>query len=174
MYKEERLPQNAKEGLLFLLIVSLISFNIIAPLITGLELGFSKEIYLGTLKNFIIIWPLVIFTVQFVAKPIVQRIIPKFICNSDGFNARILFNILFNVTILSMIFSIIGNWVGMREVSIEPLKKFFHVWFRNFGIAFWVEVLIAQPIARQVMKTIHLKKKYTSSDSILSTFNNLF
>lgn len=30
MYKEERLPQNAKEGILFLLIISIISVNTIA------------------------------------------------------------------------------------------------------------------------------------------------
>lgn len=42
MYKEERLPQNAKEGILFLLIVSIISVNIIAPIIM-LEAGLSID-----------------------------------------------------------------------------------------------------------------------------------
>ncbi|CDQ20575.1 hypothetical protein SAMN05192559_105158 [Halobacillus karajensis] len=44
MYKEDRLPQNHKEGILFLLIVSIISVNTIAPLIMGMERGFSKKI----------------------------------------------------------------------------------------------------------------------------------
>ena len=42
MYNEDRLPRNAKEGILFLLIISIISVNTIAPII-GLERGFSKE-----------------------------------------------------------------------------------------------------------------------------------
>lgn len=50
MYKEARLPQNAKEGILFLLIISIISVNTIAPIIVGLERGFSKENYIETLK----------------------------------------------------------------------------------------------------------------------------
>src|SRR3954471_15067310 len=50
MYKEDRLPQNAKEGILFLLIISIISVNTIAPIIMGMERGFSKENYLETLK----------------------------------------------------------------------------------------------------------------------------
>lgn len=33
MYREDRLPQNAKEGILFLLIISITSVNIIAPII---------------------------------------------------------------------------------------------------------------------------------------------
>lgn len=50
MYKVARLPQNSKEGILFMLIISIISVNTIAPIIVGMELGFSKANYLETLK----------------------------------------------------------------------------------------------------------------------------
>ena len=43
----------------------------------------------------------------------------------------------------------------MREISIEPIRTFFYDWPRNFFIAFWVEVLIAQPAARFAMKKLH-------------------
>jgi hypothetical protein len=43
----------------------------------------------------------------------------------------------------------------MKEVSMEPFQNFLHIWPRNFGIAFWVEMLVAQPIARFAIKKLH-------------------
>lgn len=56
---------------------------------------------------------------------------------------------------LSLLLSIIGTWVGTKEITLEPFKNFLHIWPRNFGVAFWIELLIAQPIARFVMKKSH-------------------
>lgn len=155
MYKETRLPRNGREGILFMLIISLISVNTIAPLIMGLERGFSKDVYFETLKILPIMWIIVILLVRLVAGPLVGKIIPKFVGQTDGFNARILLNTLLNVTVLSILLSIIGTWVGMQEINLDPFKNFLHIWPRNFGIAFWIELLLAQPIARFVMKKMH-------------------
>ncbi|OMF39323.1 hypothetical protein [Paenibacillus peoriae] len=158
MYKEERLPQNAKEGILFLLIISIISVNTIAPIIMGLERGFSKENYLETLKIIPFMWIIVVLLVRLVAGPLVGKVIPKFVGKTDGFNARVLLNTLLNVTVLSILLTIIGTWVGTKQISLEPFQNFFHSWFRNFGVAFWIELLIAQPIARFAMKKIHARQ----------------
>ncbi|MCP3781116.1 hypothetical protein [Paenibacillus sp. MZ03-122A] len=158
MYKEERLPQNAKEGILFLLIISIISVNTIAPIIMGLERGFSKENYLETLKIIPFMWIIVVLLVRLVAGPLVGKVIPKFVGQTDGFNARVLLNTLLNVTVLSMLLTIIGTWVGTKQISLEPFQNFFHSWFRNFGVAFWIELLVAQPIARFAMKKIHVRQ----------------
>lgn len=155
MYKETRLPRNGREGIIFMLIISLISVNTIAPLIMGLERGFSKDVYFETLKILPIMWIIVILLVRLVAGPLVGKIIPKFVGQTDGFNARILLNALLNVTVLSILLSIIGTWVGMQEINLDPFKNFLHIWPRNFGIAFWIELLLAQPIARFVMKKMH-------------------
>lgn len=155
MYKEERLPQNAKEGILFMLIISLISVNTIAPIIVGLERGFSKEVYIETLKILPIMWIIVVLLVRLVAGPIVGKVMPMFVGKTDGFNARVLLNTLLNVTVLSLFLSVIGTWVGMGEISLEPFKNFLYIWPRNFAIAFWIELLIAQPIARFAMKKLH-------------------
>ena len=158
MYVENRLPSNRKEGLLFSLIISLISVNTIAPLIIGFERGFSKEVYLESLKIIPFMWVIVILSVRFIAGPIVGKVLPKFIGQTDGFNARILFNTFFNVTVLSIFLTIVGTWVGMKEISLAPFENFFYVWPRNFAIAFWIELLVAQPIARYAMKKIHLRQ----------------
>ncbi|MGG3941412.1 hypothetical protein ABEV54_08220 [Peribacillus psychrosaccharolyticus] len=158
MHKEARLPQNAKEGIIFLLIISIISVNTIAPIIVGLERGFSKDVYLGTLKIIPFMWVIVVLLVRLVSGPIVGKVLPKFVGKTDGFNARILLNTLLNVTVLSICLSIIGTWVGTGEVNLEPFTNFFHIWPRNFGVAFWIELLIAQPIARFVMKKMHARQ----------------
>ena len=158
MYKEDRLPQNAKEGILFLLIISVISVNIIAPIIMGMERGFSKESYLETLKIIPFMWIIVILLVKLVAGPLVGKVMPKLVGQKDGFNARVLLSTLLNVTVLSVLLTIIGTWVGARQISLEPFQNFFLSWFRNFGIAFWIELLIAQPIARFAMKKIHARQ----------------
>ncbi|KAF6574681.1 hypothetical protein H6F38_27955 [Paenibacillus sp. EKM208P] len=160
MYKEERLPQNAKEGILFLLIISIISVNTIAPIIMGLERGFSKENYLETLKIIPFMWIIVVLLVRLVAGPLVGKVIPKFVEQTDGFNARVLLNTLLNVTVLSVLLTIIGTWVGTKQISLEPFQNFFHSWFRNFGVAFWIGLLVAQPIARFAMKKNTRKTGY--------------
>ena len=54
--------------------------------------------------------------------------------------------------------TIIGTWIGQRQISFASFYTYFNNWPRNFGIAFAVEALIAQPIARKVLlfKHIHL------------------
>ena len=155
MYKEEELPENAKEGILFMLIISLISVNTIALIIVGLERGFSKEVYMEMLKIVPIMWIIVVLLVRLVAGPVVSKVMPMFVGKIDGFNARVLLNTLLHVTVLSLILSINGTWVGMDGISLEPFKSFLHIWPRNFVIAFWIELLVAQPIARFAMKKLH-------------------
>ncbi|MEN2768446.1 hypothetical protein [Ornithinibacillus xuwenensis] len=157
-YVESRLPRNGKEGLIFLLIVSIISVNTIAPIIVGLERGFSKAVYFETLQIIPFMWVVVVLTVRLIAGPIVGKLLPIFVGKTDGFNARVLFNIVLNVTILSILLTIIGTWIGMKQISLAPFEKFLHVWPRNFGIAFWIEILIAQPVARFAMKQLHVSQ----------------
>lgn len=128
MHGDTRLPRNGKEGILFLLIISIISVNTIAPIIVGLERGFSKEVYIDTLKVIPFMWMIVVLSVRLVAGPIVGKVMPKFMGQTDGFNARILLNTLLNVTVLSILLSIIGTWVGTKQISLDPLKNFLHIW----------------------------------------------
>ncbi|WP_085524651.1 hypothetical protein [Tuberibacillus sp. Marseille-P3662] len=158
MQEETRLPRNGKEFALFVGIISVISVNIIAPLIMGFKFGFHKEVYFNTLQMIPFVWVFVILLVTMVAGPIANKLVEKFTKPTDGFNAKTLFNILFNVTILSILLTVIGTWIGMGEMSLQPIQTFFYNWPRNFFIAFWVESLIAQPIARFAMKKSHARQ----------------
>jgi len=104
-------------------------------------------------------WVIVVLLVRLVADPLVGKIMPKFVGQTDGFNARVLLNTVLNVTILSICLSIIGSWVGEGKISLKPIQNLFYIWPRNFAIAFWIELLIAQPIARFAMKKLHQSQR---------------
>ncbi|EPE60895.1 putative membrane protein [Exiguobacterium sp. S17] len=159
MHLEDRLPQNPKEGILFMLIISILSVNTIAPIIVGMERGFSVAHYVDTLKIIPFAWIALIVLIRFIVKPLAGILFNRLAGQTDGFNARILLNIVLNVSMISFVMTIIGPWIGMGEINFGTLEHFFPTWFRNFGIAFWVELLFAQPIARAVMKSIHTRKR---------------
>lgn len=158
MKEETRMPQNGKEFILFLAVISIISVNTIAPLIMALQFGFTKAVYLQTLKTIPFMWIIVVLIVPFIVEPIVNKLMPKFTQPTDSFNATTLFHIFFSVLIMSILLTVIGTWVGTRSISIEPIKTFFYTWPRNFTIAFFIELLVAQPLARLAMALIHKQR----------------
>ena len=101
-----------------------------------------------------ILWPCVIATVLVTYKPaafLTSRLTQK----GDSFHAVITLNIMCTVFLMSIILTIVGTWVGNREITMEPLVNFFYKWPCNFAISLAVEILIAQPIARRVMLGLH-------------------
>jgi hypothetical protein len=156
------LPRNKKEFMLFMLVVSVISVNIIAPLITFAEIGFSPDVYIATLKILPLLWICVIPTVLITQKP-AKHLANRVVKQGDSFGSTITVNILANVFCMSIILTIVGSWIGTQHVSLEPLETFLMKWPRNFAIAFAVESLVAQPIARQVMYLLHKRQNSLAS-----------
>ncbi|MDR3312342.1 MAG: hypothetical protein LBS64_04330 [Spirochaetaceae bacterium] len=152
-----KLPRSAKEFPLFIAVISILSVNIIAPLITCFEFGFSLSVWADVLLVIPFIWISVIALVLLTLKP-AEWLTGKIIAKGDSFNAHIVVNILCTVFLMSIFLTVIGTWIGSRRVSIEPVRLFFHKWPRNFAISFAVEALFAQPIARFVMLRLHQAK----------------
>ncbi|MFL0245924.1 hypothetical protein [Candidatus Clostridium stratigraminis] len=149
-----KLPRNQKEFALFLLVISVISVNIIAPLNTCFEVGFHMYVWADAIKIIPFIWVCVIALVLITYKPaewLTARIVEK----GDSFNSHITINILCTVFFMSIFLTVIGTWIGNRQVSMEPIRMFFYKWPRNIVVSFAVEAFIAQPIARVVMLKIH-------------------
>lgn len=149
-----KLPRNKKEFALFLLVISVISVNIIAPLITCFEIGFHMYVWADAMKIIPFIWFCVIGLVLITYKPaewLTARIVDK----GDRFNSHIVINTLCTVFLMSIFLTVIGSWIGTRQVNMEPIRMFFYKWPRNIAISFAVEALIAQPIARMVMLKMH-------------------
>ena len=149
-----KLPRNKKEFALFLAIISIISVNIIAPLITCFEMGFHMYTWKNTLAVIPFIWVAVILLVLLTYKP-VEWLTSKLVGKNDSFNSHIIINILCTVFLMSIFLTIIGTWIGTRSLSMEPIRTFFYKWPRNFAISFFVESCIAQPIARFFMLKLH-------------------
>ena len=149
-----KLPRNKKEFALFMAIISIISVNIIAPLITCFEAGFHLSVWGDALQVIPFIWLSVIALVLITYKP-AEWMTARIVAKDDSFNAHIVVNILCTVFLMSIFLTVIGTWIGGRRISIEPIRLFFYKWPRNFAISFAVESCIAQPIARWVMQKLH-------------------
>ncbi|ODU54690.1 MAG: hypothetical protein ABT01_07980 [Clostridium sp. SCN 57-10] len=149
-----KLPRSKKEFALFMVIISVISVNIIAPLITCFEMGFHLRVWADTLSVLPFIWLAVIVVVLITYKP-AEWLTARIVKEGDSFGAHIVVNILCTVLFMSILLTVIGTWIGTRHISLEPIRLFFYKWPRNAAISFAVEACVAQPIARLVMLKLH-------------------
>lgn len=149
-----KLPRNKKEFALFMAVISIISVNIIAPLITCFEFSFSLAVYQNALKSIPFVWIGVIAVVLLTYVP-AEWMTHKILAKEDSYNAHIVVNILCTVFLMSIILTVLATWIATRNISMEPIYGFFYKWPRNFAISLGVEMLIAQPIARFVMLKFH-------------------
>ena len=150
----QRLPRNRREFALFLAVVSILSVNLIAPLITCFELGFSLAVWQDCLRVLPLLWLCVIAMVLLTYRPaewLTQCITEP----GDSFGASVTVNILCTVLLMSIFLTVFGTWIGSRRISLEPIRLFFFKWPRNFALSFAVEALVAQPVARAVMALLH-------------------
>lgn len=154
-----KLPRSKKEFALFMAVISIISVNIVAPLITFFEVGFHLSSWADTLNVMPFIWLVVIALVLITYKP-AERLTALVVKEGDSFGSHVLINIMFTVFLMSIFLTVIGTWIGSRHLSLDPIRLFFYKWPRNFAISFCVEACIAQPIARFVMLKLHQSKKY--------------
>ncbi|WP_460773351.1 hypothetical protein [Microbacterium sp. GXF7504] len=163
-----RLPRNGKEFPIFLLVVSLISVNIIAPLAAMFTAGFSLEVWGNVLRVLPVIWLAVVVFVILTNKP-ARWLANKIVAPTDSFNAHIVIELLCNVLLMSIFLTVIGTWIGEWRISWDPITDFFLLWPRNFAVAFAVEALIAHPVAHLVMHRIHVRKDRAADGPIAGT-----
>lgn len=152
-----KLPRNKKEFALFIAVISIISVNTIAPLVTFFEVGFQMYIWVDTIRVIPFIWVTVIALVLITYKP-AEWLTSRVVREGDSFGSRVVINNIFTVFLMSAFLTIVGAWIGNRHISMAPIRMFFYKWPRNFAIAFFVESCIAQPIARLTMQKIHQHK----------------
>lgn len=150
-----RLPRGKREFCLFMAIISVVSVNVIAPLITCFEMGFSLSTWAAALRAMPLIWLAVIACVLVTYYP-AEWVTVRFLQEGDSYNAHILVNILATVCMMSVVLTVVAPWITAGRVSMEPVEHFFLRWPRNFAVSFAVEALVAQPIARAAMNRLHL------------------
>jgi hypothetical protein len=149
-----RLPRHKGEFALFIAVISIISVNIIAPLITCFEFEFSLNVWADLLTVLPFIWLAVVALVLLTYMP-AEWLTQKIASPGDSFRATVTINILCTVFLLSICLTVVGTWIGSRHFGMEPIVGFFYKWPRNFTISLAVELLVAQPIARFIMLKYH-------------------
>ncbi|MDR0531097.1 MAG: hypothetical protein LBG83_03410 [Oscillospiraceae bacterium] len=152
-----KLPRGKREFALFIAIVSILSVNIIAPLITCFEFGFRLAVWAGALKMIPFIWLSVVALVLLTYKP-AEWLTRKAVREGDSFRAVVTINILCTVLLMSIFLTVIGTWIGSRSLTWDPITGFFYKWPRNFAISLGVELLVAQPLARLAMQALHRRR----------------
>ena len=162
--QENRLPQNSKEGLLYGAVIAGITAFIMCAINVSLGAGrIDGQVIISIIYSFPLFFVLAMLMEHFVAGPFAEFMCRKFGGETDGFNACILFRIVFTVLGMSFIMTwlglIYGELVSAGTVTTQVFTDFLLAWPRNFFLAFWIEILIAQPIARKVMKTVHARKQ---------------
>ena len=155
---EKRLPKNNKEGLIYGLTISIVTVTLMVLLNIGTEKGINKDSLIIMLKSIPIFIILAMLIETFIIGRLSSKLVDIFTEPSDGFNTKILFNILFCVTGMSITFTLIGTIIN-TGISQELIENFLKHWPRNFCIALWIEMLLAQPLARNIMKQIHKERK---------------
>ncbi|WP_303871048.1 hypothetical protein [Acetobacterium wieringae] len=103
-----KLPRSKKEFALFMTVISVISVNIIAPLITCFELGFRMDVWAEAIKIMPFIWLTVIVLVLLTYKP-ASWLTGKIVAKDDSFSAHMVVNILCSVFLMSIFLTIIGT-----------------------------------------------------------------
>ncbi len=156
MKEEMRLPRNGKEGALYGIIICGITALIMATMNISLSFGrLDGEVALVILKSLPIAMIIAIALESLIIGPITGRLVTKFSEPTDGFNAKTLFNILFCVFGMSICMTIVGDMLG-NGISLDSFTRFPSQWPRNFCVALWCEILLAQPPARFAMRKLHL------------------
>lgn len=115
---------------------------------------------------------LVVVLLVLLTHPLADKLSARIVSQTDSFNAQITLNILCNVLMMSILLTVIGAWLGQLAITLALIRLFFYKWPRNFAIAFAVELLIAQPIARHVLYRLHLKQDLQNSFLLGSQSND--
>ena len=104
-------------------VVSVISVNIIAPVISCFEIGFSFSSWASALRSMPFVWLAVIACVLITYRP-AEWVTARFLRRATPHNARILVNILSTVCMMSVILTIIAPWIVAGHVSLRTHRAF--------------------------------------------------
>lgn len=160
MKHDIRLSQSNREGILFGVIICGITASLMTFLNIYLQFyTINKEMLSTVLKAFPLFFIVAMLLENFVISHLVNKLVGKYSAPQDRFNANILFSIFFTVVGMSFCMTLIGDFIGHGFVFEQGfLAGFLMSWPRNFGIVLFIELLIAQSLARKVMVTIHSEK----------------
>ena len=158
------MPSNKKEGIIYGISMCFIMVFFMGLLNISIHLGGFN---LNSIKTTLIAFPLT-FVIAFILEnlfvgKINHILLDKFTSKTDSINAFILFNCFFIVTLMSLIMTIIGGFLGGDNAK-TIFSEFFIRWPRNFCAAFFLNILIAGPISRIILRLIQSKNNQENNN----------
>ncbi|MDD6770613.1 MAG: hypothetical protein SPJ62_16590 [Inconstantimicrobium porci] len=151
------MPRNKKEGIIFGICMCFIMVFFMGMLNISIHMGkFDGEVLMVCLKAFPVTFIIAFILEGAVVGKINGALLAKFSGKNDSQNAMILFNCFFIVTCMSLIMTFIGGMLGGDSLSLVA-SEFFIRWPRNFCAAFFLNILVAGPIARAILRKIQKK-----------------
>lgn len=161
------MPRNKKEGIIFGLCMCAIMVFFMGMLNIAIHSGtFNGEVMLICLKAFPVTFIVAFIIEGAIVGKINGMLLAKFCGKDDSANARILFNCFFIVTCMSLIMTFIGGMLGGDSLSLIT-KEFFIRWPRNFCAAFFLNIIVAGPVSRAILRMI--QRSEDANDNALAT-----
>ncbi|APF21469.1 hypothetical protein [Clostridium butyricum] len=148
------MPRNKKEGIIFGITMCVIMVFFMGMLNISIHHGvFDGEVMIICLKAFPVTFIVAFIIEGAIVGKVNGMLLEKFCGEKDSVNAKILFNCFFIVTCMSLIMTFIGGMLGGDSLSLVT-KEFFIRWPRNFCAAFFLNILVAGPVSRAILRMI--------------------
>lgn len=162
------MPTNKKEGIIFGICMCAIMVFFMGLLNISIHLGGFN---FNSIKTNLIAFPLT-FIIAFILENLVigrinHKLLEKFVDKNDSKNSYILFNCFFIVTLMSLVMTIIGGFLGGNN-TYTIFNEFFIRWPRNFCAAFFLNILVAGPISRALLRVVQ-NAEFKKSETKLVT-----
>ena len=125
--------------------------------------GVSKVALTTSLKSLPMLFIVAMLIEAFIVGKVADKLTGVFSAPTDSLNAQILFRTFFTVIGMSAIMTNVGAGLG-NGFSMELIKHFPIYWPRNFCVVIFLELLIVQPIARNMMRMIHKSQDNHQTD----------
>ena len=157
------MPTNRKENIVFGISMCVIMVFFMGLLNISIHLGGFN---LNSIKTTFVAFPVTLIIAYILETFIVGKInhilLGKFVKENDSKNSFILFNCFFIVTMMSIIMTIIGGLLGGDNIQ-TIFTEFFIRWPRNFCAAFFLNILIAGPVSRSILKQMQKNKQLVTN-----------
>lgn len=160
------MPRNKKEGIIFGVCMCFVMVFFMGMLNIAIHHGvFNSKVMIICLKAFPVTFIIAFILEGTAVSKINGILLSKFCGDKDSANARILFNCFFIVSCMSFIMTFVGGMLGGDNLSLIA-KEFFIRWPRNFCAAFFLNILVAGPVSRAILRMIQNGSDYDQNTVI--------
>ena len=152
------MPRNKKEGIIYgvcmcaLMVYCMVLFNVCINMGVNLNaIGTSFIAFVPVFAAAMIIENLIVGRLN-------EKVLACVLSEKDSLGARTVVNAVSMVLMMSLIMTIVGSVIGGESLG-EVLSEYFVRWPRNFCCALFVNLAVATPLSRFVLKTLRLRKR---------------